>query len=80
MTMKNAALALSLTALVAIAANPAFAGCGGHGKSYRAAQAAKPTTAKKAEPQSAPAAALPTTEGFQTTAAVSGLAPASTEL
>ena len=52
--MKKTALALSLAALMAVAANPAFA-CGSyHGKSYRAAQAAKkPAMAKKAEPSAA---------------------------
>jgi hypothetical protein len=79
--MKKTALALSLAALVAAAANPALA-CGStYGKSYRAAQAAtKPAVAKKAEPSAPAGAAFSTTEGLQTTASATGLAPASTEL
>ena len=71
------ALALALAAIVAAAASPALA-CGGghHAKAYRSVETARKPTAA---PQEAPAAALPTTEGLQTTAAVSGLST-STEL
>ena len=54
------AFALALAALLTVAANPAFAGCGGsHGKSYRAAQAPKkPAVAKSAQPREEPAATM----------------------
>jgi hypothetical protein len=60
MTMQKTAFALAVAAVLAVAANPAFAHCGGaHGKAYRSAQAAKkPAVAKAAQPaHAAPAAA-----------------------
>lgn len=59
--MKKTTVALVLAAVVAVAANPALAHCGGsHGKSHRAAAAAKkPATATTTKPNNdlGPAAA-----------------------
>ncbi len=47
--MKKTTVALVIAAVMAVAANPALAHCGGsHGKSYRAAQAKKPAATKEA--------------------------------
>lgn len=70
--MQKTALALTLAAVLAVAANPAFAHCGGsHGKSYRAAKVAKPpAVAKAAKPANdAPAAA---TTGLDTSTGLVG--------
>lgn len=50
--MKKTTVALLLAAVMAVAANPALAHCGGsHGKSHRAAAAAKkPATATTTKP------------------------------
>lgn len=73
--MQKTTLALALAAVLAVAANPAFAHCGGsHGKAHRSAKAAqKPAVAKAAKPgNDAPAAAttgLDTSSGLASSAA-----------
>ena len=61
--MKKTIVALATAALMAAAASPAMAHCGGsHGKSYRAAQPAKkPDAAKTADPKTDAAPTTSTT-------------------
>ncbi len=76
-TMKTITLALAL-GLAAAAATPALAHCGGaHGKSYRAAKAAKaPTVAKSTQPeQQTPAAATSGLDVRRGVAEMTGSAP-----
>ena len=74
-TMKTVTLAFALGLAVA-AATPALAHCGGaHGKSYRAAKAAKaPTVAKSTQPKEQAPAAATTTSGLDTRNGVAEMA------
>ena len=72
--MQKTALALAFAAVLAVAANPALAHCGGsHGKSYRSAKAVKkPAEAKAAQPRNATPAAA--TTGLDTSTGLAGAA------